>query len=115
METNQNLLYLCRMNWVKVVLALYITFLACLPCSDIYAQSEPGTASVSAQADDRHQEETDICSPLCICNCCAGVSQIPQAAAYTIAAPEFYSTDFNSLYQEKHLSVYASIWQPPKV
>lgn len=107
--------YLYRMNWVKVILAFYITFLACLPCSDTFAQTEPGIASVSAQADAQHQEKADICSPLCMCNCCAGVSQIPQSAAYTIAAPEFYSAASSFLYQEKHLSVYASIWQPPKV
>ena len=67
--------YLCCMNWVKVILALYITFLACLPCSDTFAQAESDTASASAQAD----------------------------------------ADHNSLYQENHLAVYASIWQPPKV
>ena len=107
--------YLCCMNWVKVILALYITFLACLPCSDTFAQAESDTASASAQADDRHQEETDICSPLCICNCCAGVSQIPPSTVFTVVIPESYPADHNSLYQENHLAVYASIWQPPKV
>ena len=103
------------MNLVKVILALYITFLACLPCSDTFAQSDSGKASVTAQADDPHQEESDICSPMCICNCCAGVSQIPQSTAFTVVIPESYPADHNSLYQENHLAVYASIWQPPKV
>ncbi|MBX3244506.1 MAG: hypothetical protein KF685_08635 [Acidobacteria bacterium] len=100
---------------------LYLLFLLIQPCQDVFA-SGPETASNSAEVTSFHsplpdeEENTDACSPFCICSCCSismayypltGVEP-PSQIMPMIKKPENGHNDpFLGSYQN-------SIWQPPK-
>ncbi|MFD1755221.1 DUF6660 family protein [Rufibacter sediminis] len=105
------------MKWFNLILAVFMTFMACMPCSDVYgyAETTPGTSVTPSPVTENHQEARDMCTPLCICSCCAGFSQ-PTSASLQIEAKAFFNrTPLLAFYRERHLAVHASIWQPPKV
>lgn len=103
---------------VTYLLALYVVLLSCIPCQDDIALSldrAPERISLHA-ADDNHQEVVDLCSPFCICACCASVTiasavsalpetsigQLPSQVTFTYLRPVYTGDP-------------AGIWQPPKI
>nr|WP_295923237.1 DUF6660 family protein [uncultured Dyadobacter sp.] len=103
---------------VTCLMALYVVLLSCIPCQDDVALSfdhAPGRISLHA-ADDNHQEVVDLCSPFCICACCASVTiatavstlpetsmaQLPPQVTFTYERPAYTGDP-------------AGIWQPPKI
>ena len=104
------------MKWTNLLIAVFMTLVACMPCSDTYGYPEPAAkASVASATAENHQESGDVCTPLCICSCCAGFSQPAPAPLHMEAKPVFRRTPLLSIYRERHLTVHASIWQPPKL
>lgn len=94
--------------------------LSIVPCNDIHAQTSDAKEKFSTVTkDDNHSKDKgDICSPLCVCNCCQmtvaafkmnDLVEIPnQVQAYFSKKILFQKNNF--AYQ-----VYDHIWQPPKI
>lgn len=83
-----------------------------MPCNDVH-EGAKGAVTTTAQAQDHHETDNDVCSPFCICSCCQGFVALTSFPDVTIA-PLSITTNF-SFYSEKFFSsASASIWQPPK-
>ncbi|PSL27953.1 DUF6660 family protein [Dyadobacter jiangsuensis] len=105
---------------VAYLLAFYVLALSCIPCGD---EARPlhdgnGTKAVAtevASAAGAHQEAIDLCSPFCICACCASVTisatvaALPENAVSRLIPPAGFS-----YLQILYTGDMAGIWQPPK-
>ncbi|MDH6251956.1 hypothetical protein M2347_001683 [Chryseobacterium sp. H1D6B] len=108
------------MNLLRLILAFYFIALSVMPCEDVNNQSGNNkTFAVQFNIESSHtKDKGDICSPLCICNCCqitASAFKIEpllkapaQVQAYFSKKILFHKNDF--AYQ-----MYDNIWQPPKI
>jgi hypothetical protein len=91
--------------------------LAFYPCADggRCADEYESIALADGTDHDHHESETDHCSPLCICSCCATVFQITRV---TIDIPIHvtHHTPVTTPYIEANMAgdIY-SIWQPPRL
>ena len=97
------------------IFAFYTVVLSCIPCQDelqlpVYEQS-----IVSADAGPDRPNSIDLCSPFCICACCAGIT-----LQHSIAClPDLQSYSFSEEKSFAYISHADSgnsirIWQPPK-
>lgn len=90
-----------------------------MPCEDVHKQKGSENTQLSFRVDESHSKDKgDICSPLCVCNCC----QITVAAFRMdtlIEAPTQIHYYFSKkiLFQKNNFAyqVYDHIWQPPKI
>lgn len=106
---------------VAYLLAFYVLALSCIPCQDeVRPENLPlpdsNTAlAVAASAADGHREAIDLCSPLCICACCASVAVSTAVAALPESAVSqlIPSAGFSYL-QILYTGDRAGIWQPPQ-
>ncbi|MBK1894391.1 DUF6660 family protein [Chryseobacterium paridis] len=107
------------MNFLRLILALYFVALSLMPCEDVHKQLSSSKAGFSLNIEESHSKDRgDICSPLCVCNCCqmtvAAFKMEPQInipkqiQSYFSKKILFHKNDF--AYQ-----VYENIWQPPKI
>jgi hypothetical protein len=103
---------------IRLLFALYILALSVYPCSDKATcshEKKEGIAIVDPNHHDHKQAEQDICSPLCICSCCAASVQLTVNYINMPVGIE-HATKFVIPYQEKALVNHASsIWQPPRI
>ncbi|SEJ65040.1 hypothetical protein SAMN05216327_11534 [Dyadobacter sp. SG02] len=108
--------------FVAYLLAFYVLALSCIPCQDeavplpnssVKAYVAAGAAV--ANAEEAHQEMIDLCSPFCICACCASVTINPAIAALPENAVSqlIPPADFSYL-QILYTGDRAGIWQPPQ-
>lgn len=108
------------MNLLRLLLSFYFAVLVIIPCNDVKAQSYSGEfTKTSSYSEDSHSKDNgDMCSPLCICNCCQmtvasfkiePILNFPkQVESYHHKKILFQKNDFAYL-------VYDQIWQPPKI
>lgn len=101
---------------VAYLLAFYVLALSCIPCQDEAVSFADGSAAASvANAGADHQEAIDLCSPFCICACCASVtiSQaiaiLPESTVSRLIPPAGFS-----YLQILYAGDMAGIWQPPQ-
>jgi hypothetical protein len=106
---------------VAYLLAFYVLALSCIPCQDeaLPLPDSNGTAAVAtasiANAGDSHQEAIDLCSPFCICACCASVTITPTVAALPDnAVSQLIPPAGFSYLQMLYTGDMAGIWQPPQ-
>lgn len=98
------------------ILCIYILLLAVIPCADIHFCGDAELVGCEHVQTDSHRMDcqSDLCSPLCACNCCmAAIAQIKPV-----------KVDWNELmFQKENLCFYQfsitcqsvmSIWQPPR-
>lgn len=104
--------------FVTYLLALYVVMLSCIPCQDdvAFAADTDGAIALVHAAGDGHQEAFDLCSPFCICACCAGVTiakpvpGLPETGI--VSRPAIAGIPYISPIYTGDL---AGIWQPPKL
>jgi len=98
-------------------MAVYVVCLAIYPCSDSNIRlDEKGQEIVAIAMNDFQQatSEQDICSPFCICTCCASKVQASPLQDILNANP-FNRTGTSTPYLEKpSLKDHQSIFQPPR-
>lgn len=105
------------MKYLTVIWATLILAMACLPCSDegaAFAQSEVTTV----QADHFHQDsaqDEDLCSPLCECNCCGGITLTSRAVPPSEPLPYPQGTYRSAYFDDAAYSPAFPFWHPPKV
>ena len=92
--------------------------LTAYPCADKH--NDVTTISSNSQAHSQHNhshdEETDLCSPFCVCNCCGMTLSVSQI---NTLLPEHHKVVIKDIlpdgkYDHKTLHP-AGIWQPPKI
>lgn len=115
------------MKWFSILWAGYLVVLSCIPCihhQELRMPVAEETEAISQQTS--HNGETDhdedesqhhhVCSPFCQCTCNGG---------FTVPAPHFElqsvplissaQTPVFSNQSSYTQSLFASIWQPPKL
>ncbi len=100
---------------------MYILVLSCLPCGDMEDCKvlSDDNISFSTTSHSEHQEDTETCSPFCICACCG--TNIAYNFFFPTYTPEkqpnFYSQKSKIVYANDSFSsnFYGNIWQPPKI
>jgi hypothetical protein len=103
---------------IRFIFTLYITFVTVYPCSDgntCLDEQKAGITVVNESTHEHGSSERDLCTPFCICSCCAAQVQIS-----SLAYQEFLTFEHNTkqlaLYFERPISNTShSIWQPPKI
>jgi hypothetical protein len=102
------------MKLFSVILSVYIFSLAAIPCIDQAINNTFHKIEITTFDVDKHLHNHDHCSPFCTCYCCA--SRIFDQVLYV------YFSDFSIIRKKLFgytsgydLSIYASIWQPPKI
>jgi hypothetical protein len=101
------------MKLLTLLLALYTLALSMVPCNDVH-EGEANIPMTVQAAQEHHQEDKDICSPFCLCNCCQGFVVLTTVKNVQIV-PVFSKEKF-PLYTERFSSFFASdYWQPPRV
>jgi len=102
---------------VGIIFICYIIVLSCIFCSDGQTCAVINTTNVSAiaSAHDDHTNDTEHCSPFCICACCG------QTVTSTLNLPAVNSnlqggiSLFNVYTQNFPAEVSLSVWHPPKL
>lgn len=107
------------MNLFRLILAMYFMALCVMPCEDEHKQSGSGKAEISLHIDESHSKDKgDICSPLCVCNCCQ-ITVTAFKMDVSMNIPKKIQTYFSKkiLFQKNNFAyqVYDNIWQPPKI
>lgn len=99
------------------VLAFYTLLLSCFPCQDsaLVDFGQNTVALLTAGADHSPHETPDLCSPFCICTCCAGMdipvlkTSLPEKPVADFARPS--ASPYTSATPSGGAS---SVWQPPR-
>jgi hypothetical protein len=103
---------------ITCMLAIYVLLLSCIPCQDeaVAASADHSQAITVQQSEGAHSESVDLCSPFCICACCASVTILSVAAVLpeTNLARFITSAGFSYL-QPVYGGDLRGIWQPPKI
>ncbi len=104
------------MKLLSFLLAFCFLSLAVIPCSDKdNCENTPmkTISHVQSTPNQDTQHEDGLCSPLCMCHCCGGVTIIyEQPFDFAVNYPSVK----NSIYSESSISEIAyPIWQPPKI
>jgi len=88
--------------------------LVILPCNDTCGMDEHSTPLTISQAQDYHDADNDICSPLCACSCCSSHVIIP--SSLVLITPGFFvKRDFSEYTVIQDMRPQYSIWQPPRL
>jgi hypothetical protein len=102
------------MKWFAVILSVYVLFLTGLPCVDNPWENGKDVAGCSHNPADGHAPDTDLCSPFCVCDCCATqvvyMDNTVHFDGMSCEIPYFFI--FTS---EDPSTIAYSIWQPPKI
>ena len=103
------------------IFSIYILFLSLQPCEELKANVElrvnKTTRQTQMRAAEKASQESDDCSPFCICSCCH-FSTAYQFRTFTVTGKltttEILSPKYS--YQNPYSKAYKnSIWQPPKI
>lgn len=102
------------MKILVIILAIYSIALTALPCDDNANLNDQKMTSVYQNNDNSHNAN-DLCSPFCICSCCAGFVLKP-TFQHIILKNTNPSKKVNAYYSVFFTSNYnTSIYQPPQV
>ena len=105
------------MKYFAVIWGIVIFLLACMPCTDSGTAYAKGT-DTELKADITHSDadqEADLCSPLCECNCCGGITLTIQfqKIAQPLLLPQ--STSPSTYVVRGPAAPVIPFWHPPKV
>lgn len=99
------------------ILTLIVICLAVYPCSDSYTHLDKQETSSNIAALDSSSIAhiiSDLCTPLCACNCCGSSVQVPSALVLDSSEVPV-STKVIAISQDFIYTSFQSIWQPPKL
>lgn len=108
------------MKILSIILSIYITAISFLPCGDVDdCKDEFSKEKAFSELEHTdHQEDTETCSPFCICACC-GANVI-----FNFTFPSYISKKQSNLFFQKIKIKYSdvsfmysfsrNIWQPPR-
>lgn len=85
------------------------------PCTDKDECKHPGTEHAASTNPSTHHEDTETCSPLCMCACCGtpcGFISFQAQLEPSVPLVNRAIADYKSSFVK---DVFFSIWQPPKL
>ncbi|WP_185269826.1 DUF6660 family protein [Adhaeribacter swui] len=104
------------MKWVAIIFSFYLLVLSCIPCADAAPQDNTAQKTISADntCAGSPSSDVDLCSPLCLCTCCTGVTLVHPVfklesipVLVNIPVPVYQTVSIpNPTF---------SIWQPPQL
>jgi hypothetical protein len=110
--------YLCTVKIGYLIFTVFVFILAVYPCRDAKTcldEQRSGISEVSAANHSHSDQEKDLCSPFCICSCCAAHIRLTSSPEIDFTSL-FHNSELHSFYWEKpFLNNGQSIWQPPKL
>ncbi|MEO8516634.1 MAG: DUF6660 family protein [Flavobacterium sp.] len=102
-----------------MLFSLFLIALTVLPCSDSIECKDTSKITVSENSNhEKHNHESEQCSPFCTCACCGITIYKFQTASIS------FKENLDFYVQKKELSHYSfnynkkiilKIWQPPKI
>jgi len=88
--------------------------LVLMPCNDTCDSQEHQTPITFQTAQEHHDKDSDMCSPFCVCTCCA--TSISITHYQTNLFNPAYSAEVFPSYEESACSAFSrDFWQPPKL
>jgi hypothetical protein len=106
--------YFRPMKLFSFLISLYMLLLACMPCNDSRDCSAGEKVSmVLYDQHDDHGDDTEHCTPLCVCACCAAPVVYFQQSLFI---KNFAATKTANSYPDPFVfsNKANSIWQPPR-
>ncbi|MBK8242508.1 MAG: hypothetical protein IPK88_03710 [Saprospiraceae bacterium] len=104
------------MKLFSLFFALYFFGLTLMPCGDEYDCNQVTLNSDINNSDhEKHNHESENCSPFCFCSCCGSVYTHIYIPIYIpIRKVELSETicEYKNGYIQ---NIYFNIWQPPKI
>ena len=101
------------MKYFAFILSVYVLVLTAIPCVDVPKDDNLHKIELSNTTSDHHENDHDICSPFCTCDCC--VSPIITNSNIQLTCVPITQT-LESEYNNSFISSpFVTIWQPPKV
>ena len=106
------------MKVLRIILALYISFLTTLPCVDIDVNcglqhsEEIGLYPLNSKS--LQHSDIDCCSPFCVCNCCH-VNVLTQGIVILNEPSRVCICIFQTKSIGQIQEIPLPFWQPPKV
>ncbi|RZK60183.1 MAG: hypothetical protein EOO91_02430 [Pedobacter sp.] len=91
-----------------------MTLLSALPCNDEIENQDAAFSQIS-KVEQKKTQETENCSPICLCSCCGQSVVEPQLVTFDIKIP---AVDLEGKISNYHFSLEQraqNIWQPPKL
>ncbi len=98
---------------IYIFFCFYFIALTAKPCTDREDCNEFKQTEMSKD-DHQKQHADEICTPFCVCSCCAThvlVTDYPSATIELISIDSIYKNQEDS----KVSSIIISVWQPPKL
>ena len=96
------------------ILSLYILILVAIPCVDVPPNHALQKNELSQNANSHHHNDSDTCSPFCVCSCCVSpISHLIYRVSFTCySSTRIQFNTYTSFFTSYNT---ASIWQPPKL
>lgn len=102
------------MKYLAVLLSMYLLALNLAPCTDVVTSDTDAKTEFSQAANDHQHQDSDLCSPFCICQCCH-VSATYSQFTYIKLDINYISTQDFFYLNGTEKDITTSILQPPKV
>lgn len=106
------------MRMFTLLFCIYLLALSVVPCSDTFMAGQSDKESITFSASHNHtSDNTDFCSPFCICNCCSSPVMSKFKASYTTFTKITFVSQLDFPVRElSFISKYAGvIWNPPQI
>lgn len=107
------------MRLFTYILVVYIVFVSVFPCNDVKLDiTNFVTTSQQINSDAEHSKDSDLCSSICICNCCQSTITSYQFITEIDSPQEvesIYSKEIIIAHNNLQGQLYVDIWQPPKI
>lgn len=90
--------------------------LSCLPCGDRNECNIKAAQTISAATNhEKHNHDTEHCTPFCTCSCCACSVVYTDISNITVLKSQIQSIKYPVLASSFFPQVSYAIWQPPKI
>jgi hypothetical protein len=103
------------MKVLSMLLSMYVLYMVSLPCVDEAIDFNKTFIEVSTAHHHHHDSnQTDACSPFCVCSCCSVTVDLTTFVFETNPARTLQS-QLIPYYKESFSTYFQPIWQPPQL
>ena len=102
------------MKFVAFILSIYILVLTAMPCADSPHANDLLKMELSGLKTDNNHRDSNPCSPFCTCDCCI-TPVMQQDNSLHLDCTDYVYRDYSEYSVSYISSLFASIWQPPKL